>query len=423
MAGIRIENARIIDPDTSRDEVGVLCIDGERIVSEDSLKSADTIIDANGKWVCPGVVDLCAYMSKPGQDFKASFANEAKAAVASGITSIACPPDIHPLIDNPAAVELILRTAADTGNVKIFPIGALTEGLAGERLAEMYTLKQAGCIAVSNATKPLLNNEIFRRTLEYAASTDLTVFYAPEDPWLKNNGTVNEGEISTRLGLPPVPHTAETVAVSTALLLMEQTGAKIHLTSLSTARSVDMVRKAKAEGLPVSAGVDICHLFLTDMDVDNYHANCHLVPPLRGLEDKNALWTGVLDGTIDVVCSTHQPISLDAKAVPFTSTPPGASTIEMFLPLFLDFLSNNKVNPVSGLGMVTKNAARIINRPLGSLSPGSIADVIIFDPDISWVADISKLTSNGKSTPFANWQMQGKVSHTIIDGVLVYQID
>jgi dihydroorotase len=287
----------------------------------------------------------------------------------------------------------------------------------------MHTLKEAGCIAVGNATRPLLNNEILRRTMEYAASTDLTIFYSPEDPYLRNNGTINEGEISTRLGLPPVPHTAETVAVSTAILLMEQTGARLHFNSLSTSRSVDMVRKAKADGLPITAAVDICHLYLTDMDVDNYNASCHLVPPLRDIEDKNALWMGVLDGTIDAVCSAHQPISLDAKAVPFTMTTPGASTIEMFLPLLLDFMSKNKRDPINGLRLVTENAAKIIKQPLGSLKPGSAADIIIFDPDTSWTADVSQLLSKGMSTPFANWQLQGKVTHTIIDGAIVYQND
>jgi dihydroorotase len=424
MSKIQIDNARILEPGGKRDEIGMLCVEHGVIVSNFSSKKrepADISINAGGKWVCPGIVDLSARFAKPGQDIKNTIIKEAFAAAAAGVTTVCCPPDTNPVIDTPAAVELFLKVASDSGMVRIFPIAALTHGLEGKRLAEMYTLKTAGCVAVSNANQPIANYEILRRALEYAASSDLTVFIHPQDHYLRNNGVVNEGAICTRLGLPPIPETAETVAVSATLLLVEQTGARTHFSRISTARAVEMIGQAKSSGLPVTADVDICHLYLTELDVDGYNADCHLIPPLRRMEDKAALINGLADGVIDAVCSDHRLLSTDAKIAPFSLTEPGASTIELLLPLMLDLTRRKKLSLSQALEKITINPASILNLPYGRLQSGSPADIIIIDPEKTWTVDASQILSGGKSTPFNGWELQGKVSHTILNGELVFK--
>jgi len=424
MTRIRIENGRILDPHSGRDSSGEICIDNGTILSaNDSTMdfTADITINAKDHWICPGIVDLSARFGKSGQAIKKTFSTEATAAASAGVTSVCCPPDTHPIIDSSAAVEILLKSATDSGQVRINPIGALTQGLKGDRLAEMFTLKTAGCIAVSNANQPLANYEILRRAMEYAASSDLTVFFHPEDYSLRNYGVVNEGALSTRLGLPPIPEIAETVAVSAALLIAEQSGAKIHFCRISTARAVDMIRQAKQLGLPVTADVDICHLYLTELDVDCYNSNCHLIPPLRSLHDKDILIQGIAEGVIDAVCSDHRLLSIDSKIAPFSQTEPGASTIEFLLPLMLDLANRGKLSLLDAVEKITTNPAKILNLPFGRIEPGSKADIIIINPDISWTAQGQQLISGSKCTPFEGWELQGKVSHTILDGELIFQ--
>jgi dihydroorotase len=424
MTKIRIENGRILDPHSSRDSSGVICIDNGTILSaKDSTMdfTADITINAKNSWVCPGIVDLSARFGKPGQAIKNTFTTEAAAAASAGVTSVCYPPDTHPVIDSSAAVEFLLKSAADSGQVRIYPIGALTQSLKGDRLAEMFTLKSAGCVAVSNANQPIANYEILRRTMEYAASSDLTVFFHPEDDSLRNHGVVNEGALSTRLGLPPIPEIAETVAVSAALLIGELSGAKMHFCRISTARAVDMIRQAKQQGLPVTADVDICHLYLTELDADGYNSTCHLIPPLRSMDDKDALIHGIAEGVIDAVCSDHRLLSIDSKIAPFSQTEPGASTIEFLLPLMLDLASRGKLSLLDALEKVTTNPAQILNLPCGRIEPGYNADIIIINPDTSWTAHGQQLNSGSKSTPFEGWELQGKVSHTILDGELIFQ--
>ena len=419
---IQITDGRILDPASRLDQIGSVCIEDGRIASIGQVPAgfkADLNIDARGKWVCPGLVDLSVRFGEPGQ-VQASIASETTAAASAGITSLCCPPDTSPVIDTPAVVELIRQRAARADQARVYPIGALTHGLKGERLAEMYALQQAGCIAVSNANQPMASNEILRRAFEYAASTGLTVFIHAEDHSLRNQGVISEGEISTRLGLTPIPETAETVAVSTALLLAEQTGVRAHFCRLSTAKAVNMIAAARKLGLPITADVDICHLYLTEHDVDGYNANCHLIPPLRRLQDKLALIQGLVDGTIDVVCSDHHPLSDDAKVAPFNLTRPGASTIEMLLPLMLDMVSRKQLSLLQALKKVTENPARILGLPAGTLHHGNAADLIIIDPDHAWTVKPAELKSAGKNTPFADWEMMGKVTHTFINGKPVY---
>ena len=423
---IRINNGKLIDPANGLDNTCTICIENSIVVSVGKSLARfkpDLEIDAKDKWVCPGIIDLCARFGEPGLELKTTIESESKAAASAGITAVCCPPDTHPVIDTPAVVELIHQCAEKANHTHIYPIAALTQGLEGGRLAEMYAMKQVGCTAVSNANRPVASNEVLRRAMEYAASTNMTVFIHAQDHSLTNNGVVNEGAISTRLGLPPIPNTAETVAVSTALLLAEQTKVRTHFCKLSSAKSVEMIARAKKAGLPVSADASICHLHLTEMDVDGYDANCHLVPPLRTLHDKNTLIEGLITGALDAICSDHQPHNEDAKTAPFSLTKPGASTIEILLPMVLDLVSKELISPSRAIECLTINPARILGIDSGSLATGRIADIAIIDPNKSWIFTKEKMLSAGKNTPFDRWELFGKVTHTIYKGRIIYQTE
>ena len=332
---LRIRNGHIVDPANGIDAVGDICIAAGRIVSVPGANTefaADRTIDAAAKLVIPGIVDLCARFREPGAEHKATIASESKAAASAGITSICCPPDTRPVIDTPAVVELI-HQRAELNHTRIYALGALTHGLAGERLAEMKTLMLAGCVGVSNGIQSIRNTEVLRRAMEYAAGFAIPVYFYPEDYYLRNDGVIHEGATSTRLGLPPIPATAESIAVSQALLLLEQAGGRLHIGRLSSARSVELIAAAKQRGLPVTADTGICYLHLCDTDIGNYDTSRHVIPPLRGQQDRQVLREALAQGVIDAVCSDHQPHDDDAKAAPFSETEPGASTIEVLFPL------------------------------------------------------------------------------------------
>lgn len=421
---IRIHNGHIIDPANRIDGPGNVYMENDRIieVTDQALEfNPDLDIDAQGKLVCPGFIDLGARFREPGQEHKATIAGESRAAVSAGVTTICYPPDTNPVIDSSAVVELIHQRTAALDLTRIYPLGALTHNLKSERLADISTLVEAGCIGVSNADKPIENSELLRRALEYAAGFDITVFIQAEDFYLRNNGVMHEGAISTRLGLPPIPETAETLAVNRTLLLVEQVGARVHFCRLSSARSVSMIAGAKQAGLPVSADVGICYLHLTERDVDNYNVNCHLNPPLRTERDRQGLRQGIRDGSIDAVCSDHQPHDDDAKAAPFSITEPGASTIEVLFPLLNELVRSGDLSMPEAIAALTVNPARILGLELGSLGMGCKADVAIIASDQKWRLDKNKLFSAGKNTPFDGREMIGKVTHTIIDGRLVYE--
>ena len=421
---IRIHGGHIIDPANGTDAPGEVCIENDRIVTGPGGAEAfkpDLEIDAAGKLVCPGFIDLGARFREPGLEHKATIASESQAAVSAGVTAVCCPPDTHPVIDTSAVVELIHQRNAALNLTRIYPLGAFTYALESERLAEMYTLIEAGCIGVSNAGAAIDNSELLRRGLEYAAGFDITVFIQAQDRYLRNNGVMHEGPISTRLGLPPIPETAETVAVSQTLLLVEQTGARVHFCRLSSARSVSMIAAAKQSGLPVSADVGICYLHLTEKDVDDYNVECHMNPPLRTLSDRDGLRQGLYDGGVDAVCSDHQPHDDDAKAAPFSLTEPGASTIEILFPLLNELVIHGTLSMAQAIGAITVRPARILGLELGSLGKGCKADIAIVDPAYRWRLDKNSLLSAGKNTPFDGRDMTGRVTHTIIDGRLVYE--
>ena len=421
---VLIRNGRLLCPGQGLERVGELYIaDGSIIAAGEPVQDfrADLEITLDGEYVCPGIVDLSVHTREPGFEHKATIASETAAAVQAGVTSMVCPPNTRPVTDNPAVVELVHQRQARLEQTRIYPLGALTRGLDGRRLTGAAALRQAGCVGLSNADKPVIDTEVLRRAFEYAAGFDLPVFIHPEDSYLRNQGVVHEGKVSTRLGLPGIPEAAETIAISRALLLVEQTGVRAHFCRLSCARSVELIEAAKKQGLPVSADVGICYLYLTEMNVDGFNSQCHLWPPLRTDRDRQALLDGLRSGVIDAVCSDHQPHDEDAKAAPFSSTEPGASTLEVLAPLVFNLASTHGFKLEQVVGALTCRPASITGISAGTLAEGAAADLFIFDEGRQWTVKAEKLASAGKNTPFDGWEMNGKVTHTIIDGKPVFE--
>ena len=421
---ISIINGRLIDPAHGIDDQLDLHIDGEFVVAVGDAPAefaAAEVIDARGCVVSPGLVDLAASLREPGYEHKATLASEAAAAARGGVTTVLCTPDTNPVIDNSAVVELIHRMARKLGQTRILTTGALTRGLMGEQLSEMAALKQAGCVAVSNARAPLASTLVERRALEYAATFGLTVFLRPEDRHLRAAGCAHEGAIATRLGLPAIPSAAESVAVARDLALAEHTQAKVHFRALSTLSAARMIHEAQAAGLAVTADVAAHQLHLTEMDVDDFNAECHVSPPLRTLTDRDALRRAVADGTIAAICSDHQPHEPDAKQRPFPETEPGISSLETLLGLTLRLVEEKVLDLPTALARVTSGPADILGLPYGRLRVGSPADVCIFDPQRHWTLDVSKMRSEGHNTPFDGWDFPGCITHTLFNGRVVYR--
>lgn len=420
---IHIKDGRLIDPSSGLDAKQDLYIADGVIASINKKPNgfkSDLEINARDKLVLPGLVDICARFREPGFEYKGTYKTESLAATSSGVTSICCPPDTDPIVDTTAVVEFIIQRSREAGRTKIYPLGALTHNLENKQLSEMQLLKEAGCVGVSNALTPMDNAEILRRAFEYAHSCDLTVFLYCEDNNLKNNGTAHEGAISTRLGLPAIPESAETVAISRALILVEQTGAQVHFCRVSSARGVSLIKAAQEQGLPVTADVAICNLHLTDMDIADYNSNCHLRPPLRSERDRTGLIEGINNGTITAVCSDHQPHDVDAKSAPFSLTEPGASTIEHLLPLMIHLVNRDELKLEQAVALLTSQPAKIAGIDKGTLALGKDADVCIFDMETSTSVSSSNMLSTGKNTPFNNWELQGAVTHTILNGNVVF---
>jgi dihydroorotase len=421
---IHIKGGRLIDPKNGVDAKKDVYVAAGKIVAIGEAPngySANRVIDATGLVVCPGLVDLAARLREPGFEYLATLESEMEAAVAGGVTTLACPPDTDPPLDEPGLVEMLKYRAKNLNRARVYPVGALTHGLKGERLTEMAELADAGCVAFSQADAPFADNQIFYHALQYAATFGFPVWLRPQDPALARHGVAHDGQVATRYGLPGIPVCAETVALSTILILVRETGARVHLARLSSAEGIDMVRNAKRQGLAVTCDVAVHHAHLTELDIGYFDSNSHLNPPLRGQRDRDALRAALADGTVDALCSDHTPVDEDAKQLPFAQAEAGATGLELLLPLALKWAEESRTAPAAALARITSDAARVLNVDAGHLTIGHAADICIFDPARPWKVAPEALKSQGKNTPFVGFELKGRVRCTLVDGQVVYE--
>lgn len=424
MTKILIENGRIIDPANAVDAVGSLCIaDGKilQVLTPPADFTPDLTINAKGQIVCPGFIDLSARLREPGHSHKGTIKSETRAALSAGVTSLCLPPDTKPCIDSPAVVEYIKDKAEAADYPRVYSIGALTQRLDGTELSSMFALKQAGCIAVSNAHAPLGNLLILRRAMEYAGTHGLLLMYRANEASLSGKGCAHEGAMASQYGLPGIPVAAESIALAQALELAQLTGCRMHVSQISCKQSVIKIQQAKKYGLNVTADAAIHQLHLSENDVLPFDSRYHVIPPFRSEEDGHYLREGLANGTIDAICSDHQPHDLDAKLGAFPETEPGIASLETLLPLTLELTSLHRIDLHKTLASLTEKPAAILGLQAGALTPGFSADVCIFDPDLSWQVNEQTWHSAGRNTPYWQQSLIGKVTHTIQGGRLLYK--
>ena len=427
---ILIKGGRVIDPASGFDEIADVALANGVVVAIKDIASdfhADDTIDATGCIVMPGLMDLAVRLREPGHEHAHMLESEMAAAVAGGITSLVCLPDTEPVLDEPGLVEMLRFKAEKLNQCRVYPLGALTRGLAGETLTEMVTLTESGCVAFSQAEVPLANTQILQRALQYASTFDIAVWLRPQDSFL-GKGVAASGALATRMGLSGVPVAAETIALHTIFELMRATGARVHLCRLSSAAGVALVRQAKLEGLKVTCDISINSLHLTDADIGYFDSRARLNPPLRQQRDRDALRAGLLDGTIDALVSDHTPVDDDAKALPFAESEPGATGVELLLSLALKWSVDSGVSLTRALAVITSGPAEVLGASLekrqgrvGCLVVGGVADLCVFDPQANWTVKPSTLHSQGKHTPFSGYELPGRVRCTLVGGQVAYQ--
>ena len=420
---IKIKNGHLIDPANQIDTVTDLYIEHGKVVAIGHMPAQAAItqtIDASNQIVCPGIVDLSAHIREPGFTHKASIARETAAAAAAGITTLICPPTTKPVIDSTAVAELIQDRAKAAAKAKVLPVGALTLELKGQKLAPMAALHQSGCIAFSNSRATISDSQALLRCLEYAATHDFLVIFNPQDNSLVANGVMHEGATSSDMGLVGIPESAETVEVARALILIEQAGVRAHFGQLSCERSISLITIARNNGLKVTADVAMHHLFFTDENTRGFNSMFHVQPPLRSQLDRAGLLNALVTDGIQAICSDHQPHEAVAKQAPFAATEAGMSTLETLLPLGLQLVEQGLINLTQLIEKLTCAPAEILGINAGSLEIGATADITIFDPKIDWLVDESSLISAGKNSVFLGSELRGKVTHTLLDGQIVY---
>lgn len=417
-----ISGGRVIDPANGIDRVADVWIADGRIAAVGEAPAdfpQHERIEADGRVVGPGLVDLCARLREPGASHKGTIASETRAAAAGGVTTLCCPPDTTPTIDSPATVELIRQRAATAGWAHVHPVGALTRDLAGEYLSPMRALAAAGCIALGQAERTVHDTQVLRSALDYAATHDLPVLLSPIDPWI-SDGCAAAGPLATRLGLASVPVAAETTELARILALVADTGARVHVGRLSSASAVEQIARARADGLPVSADVAAHQLHLTGEAVRGLDSRAHVRPPLRDDADREALRAAVASGTIGAVCSDHQPHEPDAKRAPFAVSAPGISGLETLLPLVLSLTAEGDSDLPTALARVTTGPAQMLGLDAGTLAVGAPADICVFDPAGDWTLDSRAMVSRGHNTPFDGASLHGRVERVLLAGEPLY---
>jgi len=414
-----IKGGRVVDPASGRDAPGDVFVADGRIAPPGG--TPDRTLDARGLVVAPGLIDLAARLREPGYEHKATLESEMDAAVAGGVTSLACPPDTDPPLDEPGLVDMLRRRAKALARARVYPVGALTVKLEGKRLTEMAELAEAGCVAFSQANVPVADAQVLWRALQYAATFSLPVWLRAEDAWLARGGVAHDGEVATRLGLPGIPAFAETIALAQIFELVRATGARVHICRISSAAGVAMLRRAKHDGLPLTCDVGVHHLHLSEMDLGYFDAHCRVEPPFRSQRDREALAAALADGTIDCAVSDHTPVDEDQKLLPFSEAEPGVTGLELLLPLALKWGMDRKLTLAQALARITSEPARILGVAAGRIAAGAPGDLVVFDPDAHWRATPAALKSQGKNSPFLGLELAGRVRATIVAGNVVHE--
>ncbi|MCA1324329.1 dihydroorotase [Herbaspirillum sp. alder98] len=425
---LHIKNGRLIDPANGIDAQQDVYVAAGKIVGIGQAPAdftANKTIDATGLVVAPGLVDLSARLREPGYEYKATLESEMQAAIQGGVTSLVCPPDTDPVLDEPGLVEMLKHRARSLNQAHVYPLGALTAGLKGLALTEMAELTEAGCIGFSQADEPILDTTVLMSALQYAKTFNYTVWLRPQDPHLGRHGIAHAGPAASRLGLSGVPVMSETIALYTLFELMRATGARVHLCRMSSAAGLELVRQAKSEGLPVTCDVGAHHIHLCDLDIGFFDSNARMTPPLRSQRDREAIRSALLDGTVDAVCSDHTPVDDDEKLLPFGEASPGATGLELLLSLSLKWAlesdSQGKDVLSKAIAKITHRAAKVAGLKAGNLAVGSVADLCLFDANAVWVVEGSALASQGKHTPFLGYELPGVVKATIVSGHIAFE--
>ena len=420
-----IKNGHVVDPASSTDAVqDVLIANGrvERVGHDLPREAATTVLDATGKIVCPGFIDIHVHLREPGYEYKETVASGTRAAAAGGFTAVCCMANTQPVNDNRSITDYIRAKAAVEGAVRVYPIGAVTRGLAGEELAELAELAEAGCVAFSDDGKCVMNAALYRRAMEYTLPFGAPVISHAEDHQLSRGTSMNEGVVSTELGVPGAPAAAEDIMVARDILLAELTGAHVHIAHLSTAGAVRLVRDAKARGVRVTAEVTPHHLLLTEEAVRTFDANAKMNPPLRSKRDTEVLLEALVDGTIDCIATDHAPHAGSEKEGEFDRAAFGIVGLETAVGLMLDRLVRPGALPLATLiSRLSRDPARLLGLPGGSLAPGAPADVTILDPAAEWTVDPARFASRSRNTPFGGWAVTGRPWKTIVGGGVVWE--